>query len=46
MDSMSTLQDIETAIDKHTPQEFEELRRWMDQHTQPQSINLQLKADL
>jgi hypothetical protein len=43
---MTTLKEIERAIDALTPEEFEELRQWMEQSARPQPIDLQLKADL
>src|SRR6185437_2765590 len=48
MESMSiiSVKDIETAIDKLTPQEYDELRQWFDQYNRPQPIDTQLKADL
>jgi hypothetical protein len=30
--SLTTVQDIERAIDALTPQQLEELYRWLDQH--------------
>jgi hypothetical protein len=42
---LGTLQEIERAIDALTPQQFEELCLWLDQH-HPQPIDTQLKADL
>ena len=46
MGDLRTLQDIETAIEKLTTQECAELRNWFDQYDRPQSIDLQLEADL
>lgn len=43
---MTTVKDIETAIDKLTPQEYDELRRWFDRHSESRPIDTQLKADL
>ncbi len=43
---MNSLQEIENAIGKLTPQELEELRQWFDQYSRPQPIDVQLKADL
>ncbi len=40
-----TLREIERAIDALTPQEREDLSRWLDEHY-PQPIDEQLKADL
>jgi len=40
------LKDIETAIERLTPQECAELRNWFDQYDRPQPIDLQLEADL
>lgn len=40
-----TLQEIERAIDALTPQQREELCRWLDQQY-PQPIDVQLKRDL
>jgi hypothetical protein len=42
----STLQGIESAIEKLTPQECADLRRWLEQYDRPQPIDLQLEADL
>jgi hypothetical protein len=42
---LDTLQEIERAIDALTPQQFDELCQWLDQH-HPQPIDAQLKADL
>jgi len=44
--TMTTVKDIEIAIDKLTPQEYDELRQWFDQYNHPQPIDTQLKADL
>jgi hypothetical protein len=46
MAALNTLEDIETAIEKLTPQECEQLRQWFEQLSRPQSIDAQLKADL
>jgi hypothetical protein len=43
--TMSTLQEIERAIDALTPQELDELYTWLDRN-RPQPIDTQLKADL
>jgi hypothetical protein len=42
---MSTVQEIEHAIGKLSPQEVDELYAWMDEQY-PQTIDAQLKADL
>ena len=42
---LSTVQEIERAIDALTPQQREELYQWLDHHY-PQAIDEQLKADL
>jgi len=42
---MSTVQEIEHAIGKLSPQEVDELYAWMDEQY-PQPIDAQLKADL
>jgi hypothetical protein len=42
---MSTVQEIEHAIGKLSPQELEELHAWMEEQY-PQPIDAQLKADL
>jgi hypothetical protein len=42
---LSTIQEIERAIDALTPQQIEELYAWLDQR-HPQLIDVQLKADL
>ncbi len=43
--SLNSIQEIERAIDALTPQQIDELYRWLDQRY-PQSIDTQLKADL
>jgi hypothetical protein len=40
------LKEIETAIEKLTPQECEQLRDWLESVNEPQPIDAQLKADL
>jgi hypothetical protein len=42
---MSTVQEIEHAIGKLSPQEVDELYAWMDEQY-PQPIDAQLKVDL
>jgi hypothetical protein len=42
---LSTVTEIERAIDALTPQQMEELLAWLDQRY-PQPIDAQLKADL
>jgi hypothetical protein len=42
---MSTVQEIERAIDALSPQQIEELYAWLDAR-HPQRIDAQLKADL
>jgi hypothetical protein len=42
---MSTVQEIERAIGKLSPQEVDELHAWMEEQF-PQPIDAQLKADL
>ncbi len=42
---MSTVQEIEHAIGKLSPQEVDELSAWMDEQY-PQPIDAQLTADL
>lgn len=42
---MSTVQEIEQAIEKLSQQELEELHSWMEEQY-PQPIDAQLKADL
>lgn len=42
---VSTVQEIERAIDALTPQQREELYQWLDQHY-AQSIDEHLKVDL
>src|SRR5947208_306026 len=44
--AMNNVKDIETAIEKLTPQEREELRQWFEEYNRPQPIDAQLKADL
>lgn len=43
---MNTVKDIETAIEKLEPHEYEELRHWFEQYNRPQHIDKQLKDDL
>jgi hypothetical protein len=43
---LNTLQDIEMAIERLTTEECADLRRWFEQYTRPQPIDLQLEADL
>ncbi|HEX4748067.1 MAG TPA: hypothetical protein VH302_00865 [Bryobacteraceae bacterium] len=43
--NLSSIQEIERAIDALSPQQREELYQWLDQHY-PQPIDAQLKADL
>ena len=43
---MTSLKEIETAIGKLSPQEYDELLRWLGEHTPPQSTDAQWKADL
>jgi hypothetical protein len=40
-----TREAAERAIDALTPEQVEELYRWLDQH-HPQALDVQLKADL
>ena len=40
------MKEIETAIEKLTPQECEQLRDWLESVNEPQPIGAQLKADL
>ncbi len=40
------MKEIETAIEKLTPQECEQLRDWLESVNEPQPIDAQLKADL
>ena len=41
-----SLRDIETAITKLSPQEYDELLTWLSEHTPSQPIDLQIKASL
>ncbi len=43
--AMSTVQEIEQAIGKLSPQEVEELHAWMEEQY-PEPIDARLKADL
>ncbi len=43
--SLNTVEEIERAIGALTPQEWEELRSWLDQYTRPQPIDLRIQAD-
>lgn len=42
---MQSIRDIERAIDALTPEQIQELYRWLDRR-HPQPIDVQLKADL
>jgi len=42
---LTTVQDIERAINALTPEQMEELHQWLDRR-HPQRIDTQLKADL
>ncbi len=42
---LNTVQEIERAIGALTPEQIEELYKWLDQH-HPQRIDALLKADL
>ena len=42
---LNTVEEIERAIGALTPQEWEELRLWLDQYNQPQPIDLRIQAD-
>lgn len=42
---LTTVEDIERAIDTLAPEQVEELYRWLDRY-HPQPIDAQLKADL
>ena len=44
--SLNTVREIERAIVALTLEEIEELRVWLDQHTQPQPIDLSIQAGL
>ena len=46
MTNLNTLKDIETAMEKLTPDECDDLRRWFEQYHHPQPIDVQLEADL
>ena len=46
MANFTNVKDIETAIEKLTPQECDDLRQWFEQYHRPQPIDMQLKADL
>lgn len=43
---MNKVKGIESAIEKLTPQEYEELRRWFEQYDRFQSTDERLQADL
>jgi hypothetical protein len=43
--SLNTVEEIERAIGALTPQEWEELRSWLDQYTQPRPIDLRIQTD-
>lgn len=40
-----TIQEIQRAIDKLTPEQMQELYSWLDQH-HPQSIDARIESDL
>lgn len=46
MTSLTSLQEIETAISNLTLQEYDELLNWLSEHTPPQPIDAQIKASL
>jgi hypothetical protein len=46
MGELSTVKDIESAIERLTTHEFSQLRTWLDQYEGPQAIDLQLSTDL
>lgn len=43
---MTSLKEIETAIGKLSPHEYEELLSWLGEHIPPQEVDAHLKADL
>ena len=43
--NLTTIQDIERAINTLSPQQLQELYAWLDQH-HPQPIDARLPADL
>jgi hypothetical protein len=45
-ESITSLKEIEAAISKLTPQEYDELLDWLSDRMPPQPIDAQLKADL
>jgi len=46
MTNLQTLEQIEAAIERLTPQECDDLRQWFEQYHRPQPIDLLLEADL
>ena len=46
MADLSTIRDIELAIERLTAEECADLRRWLEQYDRPQPIDLQLEANL
>jgi hypothetical protein len=46
MTDFKTLEEIEAAIERLTPQECDDLRQWFEKYHHPQPIDLQLEADL
>jgi hypothetical protein len=46
MTNFNTVKDIETAIEKLTPQECDDLRQWFEAYHRPQPIDTLLEADL
>jgi hypothetical protein len=43
---MSTVEEIERAIGALTPDEWEELRAWLEQYIRPDSFDARIHADL
>ena len=44
--TLNTIQEIERAIGALTPQEFDELRLWLDQYGRAQLIDTRIQDDL
>ena len=42
---LSTIQEIESAIEHLTPEQIQELYAWLDEH-HPHSIDARLKSDI
>ena len=43
---MSTVEEIERAISALSPEEWEQLRSWLDENAPPEPIDLRIQSDL